>query len=51
MIYKTLHRKLKIEQHEEPGVNSGVLEETAVPALLVILDDIVSWWSMENNVL
>jgi hypothetical protein len=29
MIYKTLHRKLKIEQHEpykKPGVNSGAPE-------------------------
>jgi hypothetical protein len=28
MIYKTLHRKLKLEQHEpnqKPGVNSGTL--------------------------
>jgi len=30
MIYKILHRKLKIEQHEsyqKPGMNSGVPEE------------------------
>ena len=33
-IYKTLHRKLKIEQHEhhwKPGVNWGVPEGLAVP--------------------
>ena len=23
MIYKTLHRKLNIELHEKPGLNSG----------------------------
>jgi hypothetical protein len=32
MICKTLHRKLKIEQYEpQSGVNSGALEELAVP--------------------
>jgi len=34
MIYKTLHRKLKIEQHEshyKSGVNSGAPEGLAVP--------------------
>ena len=31
MNYKTLHRKLKIEQHE-PGVNSCASEGLAVPA-------------------
>jgi hypothetical protein len=34
MIYKTLHRKHKIEQHEhnwKPGVNSGAPEGLAVP--------------------
>ena len=34
-IYKTLHRKLKIEQHEphwKPGMNSGAPEGWAVPA-------------------
>ena len=38
MIYNTLHRKLKIEQHEpqcKPGVNSGAPEELAVHAPLV----------------
>ena len=33
-IYKTLHRKLKIEQHEhhlKSGVNSGAPEGYAVP--------------------
>jgi hypothetical protein len=35
MIYKTLHRKLKIEQHEpklKPWMNSGDPEALAVPA-------------------
>ena len=31
MIYKTIHRKLKSEQHK-PGVNSGAPEGLAVPA-------------------
>ena len=34
-IYKTLHRKLKIEQHdphENPGVNSGAMEVQVVSA-------------------
>jgi hypothetical protein len=38
IIYKTLHRKLKIEQHEfrkNLGVNSDVPEGQAVPAPLV----------------
>ena len=38
MIYKTPHRKLKIEQHEpnlKPEMNSGAHEGLAVPALLV----------------
>jgi len=33
-IYKTLHRKLKIEQHEphqKPGMNSGAPEGLQVP--------------------
>jgi hypothetical protein len=37
-IYKTLHRKLKIEQHEshyKPRVNSGALEELGVSIPLV----------------
>jgi len=37
-IYKTLNRKLKIEQHEpqsNTGVYSGALEELSVPAPLV----------------
>ena len=35
MIYKTLHRKLNIQQHEpywKPGVSSGASEGYAVPA-------------------
>jgi hypothetical protein len=35
MIYKTLHRKIKFEQHEpnyKPGVNAGVPERKVVPA-------------------
>ena len=35
-IYKTLHRKLKIEQrepHKKPSVNSGAPEWLAVPAI------------------
>jgi hypothetical protein len=35
MIYKTLHRKPKIEQHiphQEPMVNTGAPEEETVPA-------------------
>ena len=34
MIYKTLHKKLKIEQHEatKTGVNSGAPEGWSVPA-------------------
>jgi hypothetical protein len=38
MIYKTLHRKIKIKQHEphsKPGVILGALEGQAVPAALV----------------
>jgi hypothetical protein len=38
MIYKTLDRKLKIDQrepHYKPGIHSGHPEESAVPALLV----------------
>jgi hypothetical protein len=31
MIYKTLNRKLMIEQHEKPGVNSCDPEGLAVP--------------------
>ena len=34
VIYKTIHRKLKIDQHEshkKPGVNSGAPEDQAVP--------------------
>ena len=37
-IYKTLHRKLKIEQHEshyKPRVKSGASKDLAVPAPLV----------------
>jgi hypothetical protein len=32
--YKTIHRKLKIEQHEsplKPGVNSGTGTKSAIP--------------------
>jgi len=45
MIYKTLHRKLKIEQHEphqKPGVNLGASKELEVsvphvtPVLLLL---------------
>ena len=51
MIYKTLHGKLKIEQHEphyKAGVNWGVLEGwPAVPsplaALIVLLNPVVLW--------
>jgi len=35
MIYKTLHRKLKIEQHnphQKPDLNARVQEGQAVPA-------------------
>ena len=35
MIYKALHRKLKIKQHEpheKPGVNAGAVKGYAVPA-------------------
>ena len=32
MIYKTQPRKLKIEQHENLGVNSGATKGLAVPA-------------------
>jgi hypothetical protein len=35
MVYKTLHRKLKMDQHKRnknPGVNSGGLEGLAVLA-------------------
>jgi hypothetical protein len=47
MIYKTLHRKLKIEQHkpyQKPGVNSGVPDVLAVPAphvtpVMLLLND------------
>jgi hypothetical protein len=47
MIYKTLHRKLKIEQHkpyQKPGVNSGVQDVLAVPAphvtpVMLLLND------------
>jgi hypothetical protein len=46
-IYKTLHRKLKIEQHEhhwKPAVNWGVPEGLAVPdphetPVLILLND------------
>jgi hypothetical protein len=40
MIYKTLHKNLKIEQHESNyklGVNSGAPEGLAVPGPLVTL--------------
>ena len=37
MIYKRLHRKIKIDHHE-PGVNSGAPEELAVPVLLMTPD-------------
>ena len=40
-IYKTLHRKLKIEKHEphqKSGVNSGAPEGLAVPAPHVALE-------------
>jgi hypothetical protein len=30
-IYKTIHRKLKNEQHKPRGVNTGVPEELTVP--------------------
>ena len=38
MIYKTLHRKLKIQQHEaiKTGVNSGAPEGLSVPAPNVV---------------
>jgi len=39
MIYKTLHRKLKIEYHEphlKPRVNSGAPEELASVVLLCL---------------
>jgi hypothetical protein len=38
MIYKTLHRKLKIQQHEaiKTGVNSGALEGLSVPVPNVV---------------
>ena len=39
MIYKTLHRKLKTEQHktnQKPGENSGAMEGLGVLAPLVI---------------
>ena len=35
MMYKTLQRKLQIEHHKTPGVNSGALEREVVPAALV----------------
>ena len=35
MVYKTLHRKLKIEQHEKPDMNAGVPEGLAVSYPLV----------------
>jgi hypothetical protein len=38
MMYKTLHRKLKIKQHEpyyNPVVNSGAPEGLAVPVPIV----------------
>ena len=40
MIYKTLYRKLKIEQHEhhqKPDVSSGAPEWLVLPAILVII--------------
>ena len=40
MIYKTLHRKLNIEQHEphlKLGMNSGALERLAIPVPIVTL--------------
>jgi len=46
-IYKTLHRKLNIEQHEphwKPGVNSGAPEEYPVPALLMTTFIAVCFW-------
>jgi hypothetical protein len=38
MIYKTLHRKLKIQQHEaiKTGVNSGAPEGLSVPVPNVV---------------
>jgi hypothetical protein len=41
MIYKTQHRKIKIEQHEphkKPGVNSGAPEGYAVPDIMLFLN-------------
>jgi hypothetical protein len=41
MIYKTQHRKIKIEHHEphkKPGVNSGALEGYAVPDIMLFLN-------------
>jgi hypothetical protein len=41
MIYKTQHRKIKIEQHEphkKPGVNSGAPEGLAVPDIMLFLN-------------
>ena len=38
-VYKTLHRKLKIEQHElhkTTGVNAGATEGEAVPRTLTL---------------
>ena len=40
MIYKTLHRRLKIEQHEThytPRVNAGAPEGSTVPLAVVVI--------------
>ena len=54
LIYKTLHRKLKIEQHRTPLKMEGDADGLAVPASLVtpvmlILKDINIIWN--GNVL
>ena len=61
MIYKTLHRKPKIKQHEQhykPGLNAGAPEEWAVaaphvaPVVLLVLKTMVynsSFLSSEIN--
>jgi hypothetical protein len=46
MVYKTLHRKLKIEQHEKPDVNADAPEGLAVPyplvtAVVLVTDEII----------
>jgi hypothetical protein len=52
MIYKTQHRKIKIEQHEphkKPRVNSGASDGCAVPDIMLFLNEILKCVAMVNK--